>query len=135
MSENFKLRSLMVLIFVTLSCCFSLSSCGEKHAKLPNGYVLAPRDGNSVLLDENGRDILNGKKTSQFCVFDGCIYGWIDDNDDKFYFLNTVTHQLKFFDNWKDLDIFLERSGRPRLTMKESFTYLDIVENKKRITW
>ena len=135
MSNRNTASKINVIYPIIISLCFITLGCGGRAAKLPNGYQLVPRDDGYVLISDDGIDVLKGSKTSDFCVADGVIYGWIDDLNDDFYAVNTITHHLDLFDSWKELDVFLERSSLPKLTIKESFNYYDVIQKKKKLTW
>ena len=118
-----------------IAACFGLSACHERSIDLPNAYKLVPLHGVVAFLENNTNQIIIKDPVNQFCVQGDYVYGWIEKKPLAFFFVNTISHEIQIFKEWKDLDIFLTSKGLPVLTMNGSFTYWDITTGNKRKTW
>ena len=125
---NKKLFTIFVLSLLILSC-------RKDHLSFPNGYILSVDRENHTYLKDNNKNNVIESPISQFCFRQNCIYGWVDDKDETFFFLDTNTKKLIKFNSWKEINQFLTKKGWPGLKMNDSFTYLDIKTGHKKKTW
>jgi len=116
-------------------CCIAVISCREKPVDFPHGFQLRRDAGGSTYLNKSTGFKLIPDPVSQFCFREHCLYGWIDNKEESFFFLDTDTGKLTLFANWDKIDAFLIKRGFPRLSMKDSFTYLDIKTGYKKKPW
>lgn len=120
-----------------LSIFVILAACSKPAVVLPNGYRIAEKSHNlTFLLNPEGEKIIDFP-INEFAVSGQHIYGWVNDGGGKngFFCLDTTTGQFQTFEHWKQLDKVTDRLGLPRLTMNNSFSYLDIATGYKQAGW
>jgi hypothetical protein len=112
-----------------------MQACTKPEVILPNNYRLAP-EGSKVALLQNpiGKPLL-ADLVSEFQVSGPHVYGWIDRQGGGFFYLNTQTGEFRVLEKWDDLDQITDRLGIPRLTMKDSFSFMDLIDGYKKKTW
>ena len=114
--------------------CLSMQCCKKYHADLPNGYRLQDT-GNSIRLrDPHGVNLLNCPVT-EVRVYKEHVYGWYNTPKLSFYYLNTLTGNIRIFKKWSDLDKFTDQIGLPRFHMNDAYTYWDLTSGYKKPTW
>jgi hypothetical protein len=123
------LLSLMVFMSITLA------SCGKNTIKLPNGYKLSIDKSEKTFVVDNLNLSVFRAPVSAFFVNSECIYGWLDNSAENLFFLDTKNSNRLLFDSSKELDAYLVEKNLPQLTMKNSFTFLDITTGHKKKTW
>ena len=112
-----------------------LSGCSKPTVNLPNGYALHQQEGAMIyLIDKQGKRVID-KPVTQFFVCGEHMYGWIDKGENGFFYLNTRTGESDEYKRWADLDAKTDKLQLPRLTMKDSLTYLDVISGYKNQTW
>ena len=129
------MNKVRTLFFPFIILCFSQFSCSKNGVGLPNGYILAPVDGKIAYLKNPAGVVILKNQVTQFCVSSNCVYGWQDNEEESFFYIDTLKNDLKVFDNWNSLDSFLISQGLPKLEMKNSYTYWDILNGSKKRTW
>jgi hypothetical protein len=124
---------------VFLICLFVLSlfliSCGKRRISISNGYNLIENSSEKIFLQNSSNENIFNFPVSGFVVNTKCIYGWLDSADENLFFVDTVNHKKIVFGTWNELDAHLVGIGLPKLTMKESYTFLDITTGHKKKTW
>lgn len=129
------MNKMRLLFFGAVIFCFFGVSCSRKAVELPNGYSLSPVAGKIAYLKDRDGAIVLKSQVTQFCVKANCIYGWQDNNEESFFYVNTLKNELKVFGNWRSLDNYLISQGLPKLEMKDSYTYWDVLNGNKKKTW
>ena len=127
-----KIKNLNFLCMLALSLVFS--SCKKNIVEISNGY--------NLVKDYEGKVFINHGSTnafefpiSGFVVNNKCIYGWADNSKENLFFLNTTNNKKIVFDTWNELNAHMIGMGLPALTMKESYTFLDVTTGHKKKTW
>jgi hypothetical protein len=124
----------VVLLCLAFNVAF-ISGCGPLRGSvaLPNGYSLKMTEKRQpFLIDPSGKHIL---PASQFMVSGSYVYGWIDNKDNLFFFLNTETGDLYKDLSWEALDALTQRHEAKKFSMSESLTFWDMVSGAKKATW
>jgi hypothetical protein len=129
------MNKIATLFIGILLISFLEMSCSRKAVELPNGYTLAPVDGKIAYLKKRDGAIVLKSQVTQFCVGVNCVYGWQDDAQESFFYVNTLNNELKTFGSWRSIDEYLIHQGLPRLQMNESYTYWDILSGHKKKNW
>lgn len=138
---------------ISLFCIIMLlAGCSRREVLLPNNYVLAEKDQGKAFLHNffgknypaselrtflyspDGKNITQSP-ISQFTVYNEHVYGWVHGGGDRFFYLNTLTGYFNMFEHVSQLEEMTDGLNLPRLTMKDSFTYLDIATGYKKPTW
>jgi len=134
MNERF-VSSRYYLYFVCMLTL--LVGCSKRDVILPNNYRLAEGSHQKTyLLSPVGNRVIE-YPISEFTVSHEHVYGWVHDGGgtNGFFYLNTLTCTFQTFEYWNQLDKVTDDMNLPRLTMKDSFSFLDIVTGYKQPTW
>ena len=117
------------LIFFMALCC--LVSCSRNSIDLPNGYRL--HDHGKILLEDSKGASLASDEISQFMVSGLHVYGWINNQSEEFFALNTSSRRFEVFSTWDALNHHTDKLSLPRLNMNKSYTYWDIKTGHKHL--
>ena len=122
----FHLQKIITLVAL---CC--LVSCSRNSIELPNGYTL--HDNGKIILKDSQGAALASDEISQFMVSGPHVYGWINNQSEEFFALNTTSRKFEVFPTWDALNRHTDKQSLPRLNMKTSYTYWDIRSGHKRL--
>jgi len=78
-----------------------------------------------VLQDPQGAPLASDG-TSQFMVSGPHVYGWVDNQANEFFALDTSNGNFNKFPTWEALNHYTDKLLLPRLNMRDSYTYWDI---------
>lgn len=122
-----------ISLAIILSMTFS--SCGRKDISLPNKYNLSINSNEKAFIIDSSNSQVFDDPVAGFVVNSECIYGWLDNPAENLFFLDMKSTTKAVFNTPSELDHYLNKRNLPKLTMKDSLTFLDIATGHKKKSW